>query len=107
LLRTTNDLFDCTIGATDGPIGRVKDCYFDAETWVIRYLVVDTGTWLSSRKVLVPRSTCRGSMNERSSTTMTTLVIGMGLNRGMTALVLTSLTVAAKGRNSTLPPMQH
>jgi hypothetical protein len=57
LLRTTNDLFDCTIDATDGHIGRVKDCYFDDETWVIRYLVVDTGTWLSSRKVLIPPST--------------------------------------------------
>jgi hypothetical protein len=57
LLRTTNDLVDCTIEATDGPIGRVKDCYFDDEAWVIRYLVVDTGTWLSSRKVLIPPST--------------------------------------------------
>jgi len=57
LLRTTNDLLDCTIEATDGRIGRVKDCYFDDETWVIRYLVVDTGTWLSSRKVLIPPST--------------------------------------------------
>jgi hypothetical protein len=57
LLRTTNDLIDCTISATDGCIGRVKDCYFDDETWVVRYLVVDTGTWLSSRKVLIPPST--------------------------------------------------
>ncbi len=57
MLRTTNDLFDCTIDATDGHIGRVKDCYFDDETWMIRYLVVDTGTWLSSRKVLIPPST--------------------------------------------------
>ena len=57
MLRTTNDLIDCTISAKDGRIGRVKDCYFDDETWVVRYLVVDTGTWLSSRKVLIPPST--------------------------------------------------
>jgi hypothetical protein len=31
----------------------VKDVYFDDEAWVIRYLVVDTGTSLSSRKVLI------------------------------------------------------
>jgi hypothetical protein len=31
----------------------VKDLYFDDEAWVIRYLVVDTGTWLESRKVLI------------------------------------------------------
>ena len=56
MLRSTNDLIDCTISATDGPIGRVRDCYFDDETWGVRYLVVDTGTWLSSRKVLIPPS---------------------------------------------------
>ncbi len=56
MLRSTNDLIDCTISATDGLIGRVKDCYFDDETWGVRYLVVDTGTWLSSRKVLIPPS---------------------------------------------------
>ncbi len=57
MLRTTNYLIDCTISATDGRIGRVTDCYFDDETWVVRYLVVDTGTWLSSRNVLIPPST--------------------------------------------------
>ncbi|MGO9935562.1 MAG: PRC-barrel domain-containing protein [Steroidobacteraceae bacterium] len=57
MLHTTNDLIDCTISATDGRIGRIKDCYIDDETWVVRYLVVETGTWLSSRKVLIPPST--------------------------------------------------
>jgi sporulation protein YlmC with PRC-barrel domain len=42
-----------TIGATDGVIGRVKDFYFDDESWVIRYLVVQTGQWLSHRRVLI------------------------------------------------------
>jgi stress response protein YsnF len=56
LLRSTNDLIDCRISATDGPIGRVQDCYFDDETWGVRYLVVDTGNWLSGRKVLIPPS---------------------------------------------------
>ena len=53
MLRTMNDLEGYAIRATDGTIGHVKDFYFDDETWVIRYLVVDTGTWLSSRKVLI------------------------------------------------------
>ena len=53
MLRTINDLEDYAIRATDGDIGHVKDVYFDDETWVVRYLVVDTGTWLSSRKVLL------------------------------------------------------
>jgi hypothetical protein len=53
MLRNTTDLERYVIGATDGTIGHVKDFYFDDEAWVIRYLVVDTGAWLSSRQVLI------------------------------------------------------
>jgi hypothetical protein len=53
MLRSMKDLEDYVIGATDGTIGHVKDFYFDDQAWVIRYLVVDTGDWLSSRKVLI------------------------------------------------------
>ena len=53
MLRHSDDLRKLAISATDGVIGDVKDLYFDDETWVIRYLVVETGSWLSSRKVLV------------------------------------------------------
>lgn len=53
MLHTLNDLEDCAIRASDGAIGHVTDCYFDDQAWVIRYLVVDTGSWLSSRMVLI------------------------------------------------------
>jgi len=53
MLRNTTDLEGYVIGATDGTIGHVKDFYFDDRAWVIRYLVVDTGAWLSSRSVLI------------------------------------------------------
>jgi sporulation protein YlmC with PRC-barrel domain len=53
MLRNSQDLEGRSIAATDGVIGEVKDLYFDDEAWVIRYLVVSTGTWLSNRKVLV------------------------------------------------------
>lgn len=53
MLRSMSELEDYTIRATDGTIGVVKDVFFDDLTWVIRYLVVDTGTWLSRRKVLI------------------------------------------------------
>ena len=53
MLRNMNDLEGDTIRATDGVIGHVKDFYFDDAAWIIRYLVVDTGTWLSSRQVLI------------------------------------------------------
>ena len=53
MLRSLQDLEKCTIGATDGDIGHVKDLYFDDHAWAIRYLVVDTGSWLSGRQVLI------------------------------------------------------
>jgi len=53
MMRNVNDLRGYAICATDGVIGRVDDFYFDDEHWGIRYLVVDTGTWLSGRKVLI------------------------------------------------------
>ena len=37
----------------DGEIGNIKDFYFDDQHWAIRYLVLDTGNWLISRKVLI------------------------------------------------------
>jgi hypothetical protein len=53
MLRNSSDLDNFAIRATDGEIGKVKDMYFDDDAWVMRYFVVDTGSWLSSRKVLV------------------------------------------------------
>jgi uncharacterized protein YrrD len=47
------NLMGFTIGATDGEIGKVKDFYFDDITWTIRYFVVETGSWLLNRKVLI------------------------------------------------------
>ena len=53
MLNRVHHLDGCTVTATDGPIGHVKDVFFDDSKWVIRYLVVDTGKWLSGREVLV------------------------------------------------------
>src|SRR5271163_701252 len=44
------------IAASDGHIGTVSDFLFDDASWLIRWLVVDTGNWLSGRKVLLPPS---------------------------------------------------
>jgi sporulation protein YlmC with PRC-barrel domain len=53
MLRSVTALEGYTVRATDGDIGRVHDIYFNDDTWTIRYLVVDTGSWLPGRKVLV------------------------------------------------------
>ena len=53
MLRTMKDLEGYAIQATDGHIGHLKDVYFDDQRWIVRYLVVETGHWLASRKVLI------------------------------------------------------
>jgi hypothetical protein len=41
----------------DGEIGHAKDFYFDDQNWAVRYVVADTGSWLTGRLVLIsPRS---------------------------------------------------
>jgi hypothetical protein len=41
------------VRATDGDAGTVDDLYFCDEDWHIRYLVVETTSWLTNRRVLV------------------------------------------------------
>jgi len=53
MLRNVKHLRGYALRGSDGFIGRVEDFYFDDDTWAIRYLVVETGTWLSGRKVLI------------------------------------------------------
>ncbi|MEO7597755.1 MAG: PRC-barrel domain-containing protein, partial [Opitutus sp.] len=53
MLQNIKQLYGAKLGATDGEIGHVKDLYFDDKSWAIRYLVVDTGSWLSGREVLL------------------------------------------------------
>jgi len=49
----TRDLYGKKLTARDGEIGHIQDFYFDDSAWVIRYVVVDTGTWLTGRLVLL------------------------------------------------------
>lgn len=53
MLRKVKELKGYSLQATDGDLGKVKDVFFDDEKWTIRYLVVETGSWLSSRRVLI------------------------------------------------------
>jgi len=47
-------------GALDGGIGRVKDFYLDDRQWMVRYFVLDTGSWLPGRLVLIPPHAVEG-----------------------------------------------
>jgi len=53
MLRSIKQLEGNALGASNGEIGHVKDFYFDDQKWVIRYVVVETGTLLAGRAVLI------------------------------------------------------
>jgi len=53
MLRSFNQLYGHTMAASEGEIGSVLDFYFDDEEWAIRYVVADSGNWLSGRRVLL------------------------------------------------------
>jgi len=57
MLRRVTKLHGSHVLALDGEVGKVRDVYFDDVSWIVRYLIVDTGGWLSGRKVLIsPRA---------------------------------------------------
>ena len=53
MLQSIKQVCGDKIGASDGEIGQVKDFYFDDKRWVVRYMVADTGNWLTGRQVLI------------------------------------------------------
>lgn len=53
MFQNIKQLYGKKLGAADGDIGHVKDFYFDDQSWAVRYLVVDTGSWLTGRLVLL------------------------------------------------------
>lgn len=53
MLRSIKELYGKRLGTSDGDVGHVKDFYFDDQEWVIRYVILETGTWLLRRLVLI------------------------------------------------------
>jgi sporulation protein YlmC with PRC-barrel domain len=66
MLRSIKEIEKYRIIATDGEIGDVYDFYFDDAKWTIRYLVVETGGWLSKKQVLIsPFSVAKTDWKEK------------------------------------------
>lgn len=51
-----HDLHGHALHATDGELGHVGDVLVDDRSWHVRYVVVDTGGWLTGRQVLIDPS---------------------------------------------------
>jgi hypothetical protein len=54
MLRNMKEFEGFAIHATDGILGHVRDFYFDDESWVVRYLVVETEVSPPTRRLISP-----------------------------------------------------
>ncbi len=54
--RSVKELLGYTLQAIDGPKGKVNDFLFDDETWIIRYVEADLGSFFSEKRVLIPQN---------------------------------------------------
>ena len=53
-LRSTCEVEGYQVLASDGKLGRVGEFLFDSVDWRARYIVIDTGQWLSGEQLVVP-----------------------------------------------------
>ena len=53
MLLNIKQMYGAKLSALDGEIGHVSDFYFDDQHWAVRYVVADTGFWLSGHLVLI------------------------------------------------------
>lgn len=53
MLSRAKTLKGYKLDSLDGEIGEVEGFYFDDRLWAVRYLVANTGNWLSGRQVLI------------------------------------------------------
>jgi hypothetical protein len=70
MLNQAGALTGYKLNGLDGEIGQVKEFYFDDQHWAIRYLVADTGSWLTGRQVLISPYALVAVINEKQHITI-------------------------------------
>ena len=60
MLYRGRNICDNNLRAIDGVVGKIQDIYFDDQSWSVRYLVVDTGSWLNRGQILISPQALRG-----------------------------------------------
>jgi uncharacterized protein YrrD len=61
MLHLARKIKGATVRGIDDELGTLADFYFEESRWAIRYLIVDTGTWLNRRYVPISPMAVRGS----------------------------------------------
>lgn len=65
--KTVEDIRGSAVyGLDDKKLGKIDDVIFDHSTGDIRYVVVDTGGWLSSKEFLVPAGQLKPSTEHKN-----------------------------------------
>ena len=72
MLHKADTLKNYRVQATDGEAGRVDDFYFSDDSWAVRYVVVDAGSWLLGRRVLVSPLALESTSENILKTSLTT-----------------------------------
>ena len=70
MLNKAKTLKNYKLSCIDGEIGKVKEFYFDDHFWAIRYLIVNTGNWLTGRQVIISPYALAGANKEEQSITI-------------------------------------
>lgn len=70
---STKEVGGFTIEALEGPIGHIRDFVFDDETWLIRYLTVDTRDWWQSESEVLLSTESFKCIDSTTSTISTSL----------------------------------
>ena len=70
MLNKATELKNYKLSCIDGEIGKVKEFYFDDNFWAIRYLIVNTGNWLTGRQVIISPYALNGVNVEDESITI-------------------------------------
>ena len=67
MLLAVSALKGYSIEAQDGALGIIKDLLFDDRRWQIKWLVVQSGSWLGDRKLLLHPSAVDGFDHDRQT----------------------------------------
>lgn len=54
-LRSMSEIMGYCVKAPDGKVGVIQDALIDPETWEPSYFVVDTGSWLPGKQVILSK----------------------------------------------------
>lgn len=66
MLQSAKELRSTRLQAIDGEIGPLDDLFFDDFEWKVRYLVANTGNWLSGRRILLSPLAMTGAPDANS-----------------------------------------